>query len=174
MEAALRSLLRLDYPDLEIVAVDDRSSDGTSEILDQLAAEFPGLCVVHVAELPPGWLGKNHALGMGPAVLRASGCCLPMPTSRWQPQTLRRAVSYAEQNGLDHLTLTPGIVMPSLLLQSFVVTFVTFFCIYFQPWKVRDPRSKRYIGVGRSIWCAATRTGRSARTKRSACGPMTT
>ena len=71
-----------------------------------------------------------------------------MPTSRWQPQTLRRAVSYAEQNGLDHLTLTPGIVMPSLLLQSFVVTFVTFFCIYFQPWKARDPRSKRYIGVG--------------------------
>jgi glycosyltransferase involved in cell wall biosynthesis len=148
MEAALRSLLRLDYPDLEIVAVDDRSTDGTGAILDQLAAEFPALCVVHVADLPPGWLGKNHALGMGAG--RATGHWLLFTDAdiTMAPDTLRRAIGYAQQNGLDHLTLTPGIVMPSLLLQSFVVTFVTFFCIYFQPWKARDPRSKRYIGVG--------------------------
>jgi glycosyltransferase involved in cell wall biosynthesis len=148
MEAALRSLLRLDYPDLEIVAVDDRSSDGTGAILNQLAAEFPALSVVHVADLPPGWLGKNHALGMGAG--RATGQWLLFTDAdiTMAPDTLRRAIGYAQQNGLDHLTLTPGIVMPSLLLQSFVITFVTFFCIYFQPWKARDPRSKRYIGVG--------------------------
>jgi hypothetical protein len=148
MEAALRSLLRLDYPDLEIVAVDDRSSDGTGEILERLAAEFPALCVVHVADLPPGWLGKNHALGMGAS--RGTGQWLLFTDAdiSMAPDTLRRAIGYAQQKGLDHLTLTPGIVMPSLLLQSFVVTFVTFFCIYFQPWKARDPRSRRYIGVG--------------------------
>lgn len=148
VETALRSLLRLDYPDLEIVAVDDRSSDGTGEILDRLAAEFPALCVVHVADLPPGWLGKNHALGMGAG--RATGPWLLFTDAdvTMAPSTLRRAVSYAEQNGLDHLAMMPGIVMPSLLLQSFVVTFVTFFCIYFQPWKASNPRSKRYIGVG--------------------------
>lgn len=148
VETALRSLLRLDYPDLEIVAVDDRSSDGTGEILDRLAAEFPALCVVHVADLPPGWLGKNHALAMGAG--RATGPWLLFTDAdvTMAPSTLRRAVSYAEQNGLDHLAMMPGIVMPSLLLQSFVVTFVTFFCIYFQPWKASNPRSKRYIGVG--------------------------
>ena len=42
----------------------------------------------------------------------------------------------------------PGIDMPGWTLQSFAVTFVTLFCIYFQPWKAVDPRSKRYIGVG--------------------------
>ncbi len=148
MEAAMRSLLRLDYPDLEIVAVDDRSTDATGQILDRLAAEFPALCVVHVSELPPGWLGKNHALGMGAG--RATGQWLLFTDAdiTMAPDTLRRAVSYAERTGLDHLAMTPGIVMPNLLLQSFVVTFVTFFCIYFQPWKARDPRSKRYIGVG--------------------------
>ena len=56
------------------------------------------------------------------------------------PDTLGRAVSYAQHNGLEHLAMTPGVVMPSLLLQSFVLTFVTFFCIYFQPWKARDPQ----------------------------------
>ncbi len=148
VEPALRSLLRLDYPDLEIVAVDDRSTDGTGEILDRLAGEFPELCVVHVTDLPAGWLGKNHALGMGAA--RATGHWLLFTDAdvSMEPLTLRRAVSFAEQHGLDHLALTPGIDMPSRLLESFVLTFVTFFCIYFQPWKARDPRSKRYIGVG--------------------------
>lgn len=148
VEAALRSLLGLDFPDLEIVAVDDRSTDRTGEILDRLAQESPSLCVVHVTDLPPRWLGKNHALATGAA--RASGEFLLFTDAdvSMAPQTLRLAVDYAQQRGLDHLALNPGVVMPSWLLQSFVVTFVTFFCTYFQPWKARDGRSKRYIGIG--------------------------
>jgi len=146
--AALESLLRLDYPDLEIIAVDDRSTDGTGEILDRLAAGSPRLQIVHVHDLPPGWLGKNHALAAGAE--RATGSWLLFTDAdvSMAPQTLRRAIGYAHTNQLDHLTLTPGIDMPGLLLQAFVVTFVTFFCIYFQPWKARDPHSKRYVGVG--------------------------
>jgi len=148
VEAALQSLLRMDYPDLEVIAVDDRSTDRTGEILDRLAAESPQLQVVHVDDLPPGWLGKNHALAAGAE--RATGQWLLFTDAdvSMTPPTLRLAVCYAQTNQLDHLALTPGIDMPNLLLQSFVVTFVTFFCIYFQPWKARDPRSKRYIGIG--------------------------
>ncbi len=148
VEAASRSLLGLEYPDLEIVVVDDRSTDRTGEILDRLAREFPSLCVVHVTDLPPGWLGKNHALAMGAG--RATGDLLLFTDAdvSMTPPTLRLAVDYAQRQGLDHLALTPGVIMPNLLLQSFALTFVTFFCIYFQPWKARDPRSRRYIGVG--------------------------
>src|SRR5262245_32447359 len=60
IEQAVRSLARLDYPSLEITIIDDRSTDRTGEILDRLAAEFPQLNVVHLTELPPGWLGKNY------------------------------------------------------------------------------------------------------------------
>src|SRR5438067_5943312 len=48
IEQAIRSLLKLDYPDLQITLVDDRSTDSTGQILDRLAAEFPQLNVVHL------------------------------------------------------------------------------------------------------------------------------
>lgn len=62
VEAAVRSWLALDYPDLQIVAVDDRSQDRTPKILDSLRKQNTRLDVLHVAVLPPRWLGKNHAL----------------------------------------------------------------------------------------------------------------
>src|SRR5688572_22193616 len=58
LEEAVRSIAAQDYPNLEIVAVDDRSTDRTFEILGEIAAAEPRLRVVRGAELPPGWMGK--------------------------------------------------------------------------------------------------------------------
>ena len=62
---AVRSLLDQDYPVLDVIVVDDRSTDGTGAILDGLADEETNLSVAHVDELPDGWLGKTHAMQRG-------------------------------------------------------------------------------------------------------------
>ena len=65
LPAALETLVAIDYPKLEIVAVDDRSNDATARIMDEFAARDARVKAVHVKELPAGWLGKPHALQRG-------------------------------------------------------------------------------------------------------------
>ena len=62
LPGALATLAELDYPELEIIGVDDRSEDATGRILDEFAASHPRFRAIHVKELPAGWLGKPHAL----------------------------------------------------------------------------------------------------------------
>jgi cellulose synthase/poly-beta-1,6-N-acetylglucosamine synthase-like glycosyltransferase len=148
IERAVRSLVRLDYPDLEITIVNDRSTDATGEILDRLAAEFPQLNVVHLTELPAGWLGKNHALQLGANRSRGEWLLFTDADIVFEPTTLRRAIAYAEDGRVDHLAATPDCHMPSWLLTSFAVTFAMHFSLYVRIWAVRNPKSHAHIGIG--------------------------
>jgi cellulose synthase/poly-beta-1,6-N-acetylglucosamine synthase-like glycosyltransferase len=148
IERAVRSLLKLDYPNLEITLVNDRSTDRTGQILDRLAAEFPRLNVVHLTELPSGWLGKNHALQLGANRSRGEWLLFTDADIVFEPTTLRRAIAYAEANRVDHLAATPDCHMPSWLLTSFAVTFAIYFSLYVRIWAIRNPRSQAHIGVG--------------------------
>ncbi len=157
IEAAVLSLLRIDYPALEIIVVNDRSTDETGAILNRLASRHPRLTVVPIAHLPEGWLGKNHALFTGAA--RASGELLLFTDADvvFEPTTLRRAVTamgrasgvrLQPDQTIDHLTATPDIRVPGLVLNAMVAAFSVFFSLYSRPWKARDPRSRSHIGVG--------------------------
>lgn len=148
VEEALRSVLAQDWRPLEIVVIDDRSSDRTGAILDQMAATDSRLRIVHVTELPPGWLGKNHALQVGAE--QASGELLLFTDADvvHDPTTLGRAVRHLLENRLDHLAVGPEIRVPGILLRMLVAVFSIFFALFTKPWKARDPKSPRHIGVG--------------------------
>ena len=148
IEEALRSHLALDYPGLEIIAVDDRSDDGTGEILERMAAADPRLAVVHVATLPPGWLGKNHALHLGAARARGELILFTDADIVLAPDTLRRAASHLLRERLDHLTAGPHVDMRGLVLKTFGVFFGVMFTAFSRPWKARDPKSRRHVGIG--------------------------
>jgi len=151
MEAALRSLLVLDYPQLEVIAINDRSTDATGEIMDRVAAEpasLPRLRVLHVRELPPHWLGKTHAMWLG--AQQASGEWLLFTDADcvFRTDTMRRAMSYAAKNSLDHLVLIPTIHMHTWgerMMISFPQIAASF---VMRPWKVRDQEARDFIGAG--------------------------
>ncbi|MFI5304126.1 MAG: glycosyltransferase, partial [Nitrospiria bacterium] len=65
IEPALLSVLKQDYPNFEVIVIDDRSTDGTSALLDRIVKEYGHLQVLHVSQLPEGWLGKNYSLYFG-------------------------------------------------------------------------------------------------------------
>ncbi len=148
IEVALTSLLRLDYPALEIIAVDDRSTDETGAILERLARQHSRLTIKHILDLPEGWLGKNHALYVGAA--EASGTLLLFTDADvvFEPTTLRRAAALMELDALDHLAAIPDVKVPGIALNAFVAAFAVFFSLYARPWKARDARSRFHIGIG--------------------------
>ncbi len=148
VEEALRSVLALDYENLEIDVVDDRSTDRTGEILDRMAAAEPRLRIVHVRDLPPGWLGKNHALWLGAEKATGEYLLFTDADIVMDPSTLRRAVGLMVRDGLDHLTASPQIERRGLLFEMFIGVFSLFFALFVKPWKVKDPKSPRHVGIG--------------------------
>ncbi len=149
IEESVGSLLDQDYPGkLEVIAVDDRSTDRTGEILTSLSDRRPELRVIHVEELPEGWLGKNHALHVGAAASNGDWLLFTDADVRFSPRCLRAAVKYAEKSSADHLVLFPEVVSGGVLLRSFVTCFSLAFMVYQRPWRVSDPRARDHLGVG--------------------------
>jgi cellulose synthase/poly-beta-1,6-N-acetylglucosamine synthase-like glycosyltransferase len=149
IESAMRLLMALDYPDYEVVAVDDRSTDRTGEILDRLADEYPGrLRVLHVEELPSGWLGKCHALDLGARNARGEWLVFTDADVKLESGALRTAMGYALRGGLDHVTLFPRM----LWHDPFEAALLTFFAmsleIGFKSWQVESDARDAYIGIG--------------------------
>jgi len=156
IEAALLSLLQLDYPDYEVIAVNDRSEDATGEILDRLSAAWRErsesslhrLKVLHVSELPREWLGKVHA--MWKATQQATGDWLLFTDADvvFRADALRPAIAYAEHERADHVVLFPTMIMRGVGERMMMAFFQSQFVFAHRPWKVADPKSRDSIGVG--------------------------
>jgi hypothetical protein len=113
IEACVRSLSAQDYPNLEILIVDDRSADRTPEIVENLAAGDLRLRLIRVTELPPGWFGKAHAVHTGLAAATGDWFCLTDADCVFHnPRLVSAAVARAEADGAGLLSLMPLVEMP--------------------------------------------------------------
>ncbi len=150
VEAGVGSLLHLDYPDFEVIALDDRSTDRTGEILDRLARHHraAALRVIHVRDLPSGWLGKPHAMWLGAQQGTGEWILFTDADVIFRADTLRRAVAYAEQSRADHLVLLASNVTESFGEKLMLAGFRLLFVFGHRPWKVADPKAADFIGLG--------------------------
>jgi glycosyltransferase involved in cell wall biosynthesis len=171
----LTQLLALEYSNYEIIAVNDRSMDRTGQIMDEVAAsqspcgaDIPvrvpaapapqtdadrnvratRLKAIHIAELPAGWLGKTHAMWL--ASQQASGDWLLFTDAdvRFKPDSLRRAIAYAEAERADHVVLFPRMIMKRPGERMMIAFFQALFVFGHRPWKVADPKARDHMGVG--------------------------
>lgn len=107
----VRALLAQTWPALELIVVNDRSTDGTGAVLAQIASEDSRLVVIDNEEPPAGWLGKPWAMHQGS--LRARGELLLFVDADvlYEPDALTAAVLHLQQTGAPFLALLPRFVM---------------------------------------------------------------
>jgi glycosyltransferase involved in cell wall biosynthesis len=148
VEGALGSVLRLDYPYLQVLVINDRSTDSTPAILQRMADTHPGLSLLTITDLPDGWLGKNHALYQGYRATTAEWMLFTDADVLFAPQALKKAVRYAEERHLDHLVVMPEVTSPSTLFKAVMNTFALMLDVRQRPWAVSNPKSGASIGIG--------------------------
>jgi len=148
LPAALRTLAALDYPHLEIIAVDDRSRDATGRMVDEFAAAHQRFRAVHIRELPSGWLGKPHALQKAYETSTGEWLLFTDADVRFTPDALRRAVELAKERNLDHLTLIGDVEMHGFWETTLITFFGLAFYLSTDVYRVSNPNSRAYVGMG--------------------------
>lgn len=148
IEAAMTSLLAADYPGLEVILVNDRSTDGTGAAVDRLAARDSRVVPVHVTALPAGWLGKVHAMEQGRRRARGAWLLFTDADVHFAPGVLKQAVALALAESAGHVAVFPDIPVHGFWLRSAVASFALSFFLVFDGRKLGRPRGGVTMGVG--------------------------
>lgn len=107
IEKCVRSLLAQDYPNFEVIVLDDHSTDETPELLEQLQREHPALQIIPGEPLPAGWLGKHWACHQLSQQARGELLLFTDADTWHEPHALRDSVSAMQENHVDLLTAFP-------------------------------------------------------------------
>ena len=143
---ALKSVLAQNYPNLEIILINDRSNDGTDKILRKIAEKDPRVLIHHVEELPSGWLGKVHAMQEG--FLRSTGAWLLFTDAdvHFQEGCMDRIIDAAEKDSVDYLCVIPEVKARQSLLRALYTISLSGFFLATKIWEVKNQSA--FVGVG--------------------------
>ncbi len=141
IEACVSTLLDQDYPNYELIVVDDRSADETPAILRRLEDEAPGrLRVVTVTRMREGWFGKNNAMREGVAVSTGDWLLFTDADCR---QISRKTISVAMREALHHdadfLSVTPILETHTAWERIIQPVCALVLIVWFLPEKVNNP-----------------------------------
>jgi len=148
IKPAVNTLLEQDYPDFEILLIDDRSTDGTGAIIDGIAEEDSRVKAMHIEKLPEGWLGKVNALNTGTAKSTGEWLLFTDADVHFRQGTLRKALSLAETEETDHLALLPKPTANSFWFDVVIHAFGAMFLQGTGAADVGRPGSRAFVGTG--------------------------
>ncbi len=148
IEKALLSLLLQNYPNLEIVVVNDRSTDRTLAVVEQIALRFPELLIQTITELPVGWMGKSHALSVGAEIATGEYLLFTDADIVMDKNVISRAVHRMISNNIDHLSLVFKNSSQGCLLNAFIQDSGIGLFALFKPWRVTEKNGRYFMGIG--------------------------
>jgi chlorobactene glucosyltransferase len=151
IRACVEAILAQDYPHLEVIVLDDRSTDSTPEILRQLAAKEGRLRVIHGSELPKGWAGKPHALYQASFAAHGEWLCFVDADTILSPATLSSCYAKAIETNADMFTILTFQILGSFWEKVVMPIVMTALSVGFSPRKVNDPKNKDAIANGQFI-----------------------
>jgi len=148
IEQAVLALLAQTYSNLEILVVNDRSTDTTAQLLNWLQTAHPRLVVHEITELPAGWMGKSHALVQGAALASGEYLLFTDADVIMEPTTISRAIRHMQNDQLDHMSLLFKNRGGGWLLNCLILEMALGLLLAFRPWRVRLQGSREFIGIG--------------------------
>ena len=151
IRACVESILAQDYPNFEVIVLDDRSTDTTNEILIDIAARSARLKIIHGSDLPKGWAGKPHALFQASAAARGDWLCFVDADTFLSSETLSSCYAKAIETNADMFTIMTFQILGSFWEKVVMPIVMTALSVGFSPRKTNDPTSKDAIANGQFI-----------------------
>lgn len=147
----VEAILDQDYPNFEVIVLDDRSADSTSAILADIASKDSRLHPINGSDLPAGWAGKPHALHQASGSARGEWLCFVDADTFLAPETLSSCYARAVDTSADMFTIMTFQVLGSFWEKTVMPLIMTALSVGFSPRKVNDPNTKDAIANGQFI-----------------------
>jgi chlorobactene glucosyltransferase len=151
IRACVESILGQDYPNFEVIVLEDRSTDATPQILRQLVAQEDRLRVIPGADLPTGWAGKPHALYQASAAAQGDWLCFVDADTFLSANAISACYERATGVKADMFTIMTFQILASFWEKVVMPIVMTALSVGFSPRKVNDPNSKDAIANGQFI-----------------------
>ncbi len=164
IRACVESILAQDYPNFEIIVLDDRSTDATPEILrdimesrsslpkrTQLQEQAPALHIISGSDLPSGWAGKPHALFQASAAARGEWLCFVDADTFLASTALSSCYAKAVETQADMFTILTFQILGSFWEKTVMPIVMTALSVGFSPRRVNDPTRRDAIANGQFI-----------------------
>jgi chlorobactene glucosyltransferase len=147
----VEALLSQNYPNFEVIVLDDRSSDATPEILRELATRDDRLKVIYGSDLPPGWAGKPHALYQAEKAARGEWLCFIDADTFLAHDALSSCYVKAIETSADLFTIMTFQITGTFWEKTILPLVMTALSVGFSPSKVNDPARKDAVANGQFI-----------------------
>jgi chlorobactene glucosyltransferase len=151
IRTCVENLLAQDYPNFEVIVLDDRSTDATPAILADIASHDVRLHPISGSELPAGWAGKPHALFQASAAARGEWLCFVDADTFLSPVTLSSCHAKALETKADMFTIMTFQILGSFWEKVVMPLVMTALSVGFSPRKVNDPNRRDAIANGQFI-----------------------